>query len=251
MAKRKIISEEKAYRRYHKLYQEGAEQYLKVNRDTLTGKPTEEAQYEYLRLRKIEQRPGEIIESVIDFGNRMYGKKLRAYKEAIEEWNPFDGTPKPQRPHRDSFSRYLDQFARSQTRAYSIAVAKHLVKNKFKIEYEVFVLDKNGEKIPILDPNTHEKIPQKDPKSGDIRIDPETGEVMYQYKTRIRKRNVTMNDVFYMTQDKADRFFWDPIRRRRKQLIQEGKDLAGDGFYNSAFREELRKQIAREFFGSK
>lgn len=237
MAK-KIRSEEEAYKRYHELYQAGREAFLRYGTDPITGQIADDANYMYYKLGKTEQRLGQIVESVEAFGRLQYRKALRKYEDKLEQWTPESGEPKPKKPHRDSFDRYLDQFARAQTRRYSTAQAQNIVKNKFKIEEEVFVIDRK----------TKQKVPLLDKKTGEQKIDPETGELLY--KTRIRKRNATLNDVYYRTEEDAEKFFWDPIRKRRKELQAEQKELGEDGLSGSDLSKYLSETIAREFFGS-
>lgn len=237
MAK-KIRSEEEAYKRYHELYQAGRQAFIDYGTDPITGKVADDANYMYYKLGKSEQRLGQIVESVEAFGRLQYSKALRKYEDKLEKWKPESGEPKPKKPHRDSFDRYLDQFARAQTRRYTTAQAQAIVDGKFKIEEEVFVLDRK----------TKEKIPLTDKETGELITDPDTGELLY--KTRIRKRKVTKNDVYYRTEEDAEKFFWDPIRKRRQALIQQEKELGEKGRTGSELSVWLAETIANEFFGS-
>lgn len=273
MAK-KIMTEEQAYQRYHQLYTEGRESYLRYAVDSLTGETTNYGYRMYYTLGDTEQRLGQIIPSVKAFAESDYNKALKRWERKLERWeeNGEQG-PKPSKPHRDSFVRYLDKFARHQTRQVSPAQAAEIVKTHVE---ESYVLDKNGEKIPIIDKKTGEqkidpetgeplykirrkrvnnfpieyqvKVPIIDKETKQQKIDPETGELLYTIRTK--KRKPTLNDVYYGNPDDAEKFFWDPIRKRRAQLIKEQRELGEDGLTGGALLDYLYKTIAREYFDS-
>lgn len=218
------ISDEEAYSIYSPIYEGNRANFLKYGKDPITGKISDEVYATYYHLSQNKLKPDQVVSSARAFGRLRYKKALKKYEEAMEEWTPESGEPKPKKPHQDSLRRYIEQMANANTRSYSSAQADAIVKSgKFTIS------------VPVIDK-----------KTGEQKVDKETGELLY------RQRKATRNDVYFSVESKADEYFWDPIRKRRKELIAENKDLGDDKLVGEELSKHLVHVISEEFFfGSK
>lgn len=219
MAKKRAkgeLTKEEAYDLYHTVYQAELE---KIKR---YGKGSNASMSLYYDLADKEYKPSQVIPSAIAFSRIDYKNKLEKYQKALENWTPFDGTPKPRKPHRDSLERYIAQMARKGVRNLTPAQADAIVRSgKFNIQ------------IPIIDR-----------KTGKQKIDQETGELLY------RTRKATRNDAYYSTDMQSDEYFWNPIRERRKALLEEQRNLGDAGLAGEDLAAYRHAIIAIEFFGS-
>lgn len=214
MAKRgKELSQQEAEDIYYTIYYRNVEEHFKRARDPITGQISDENMARIYGLKARPQKPHEIISAARAFGREEYKRKIKAYEEAMQAWTPGSGQPKPVKPHQDSLERYIARMANAQTRAKSPAQADSIVAGKFKVE------------VPY--------------------VDKRTGEIRY------RKRDANRNDVYYSTPEQAEKWFWNPIRERRKQLLEAQKNSPGGGLSGRELNEYLAETIAQEFFGSK
>lgn len=232
MAKKRAkgeLTNEEAYKLYRSVYQAELEKLKKY------GRGTNESMALYYQLADKEYKKDQVISSATAFARSDYKNKLKKYQEKLEKWTPFDGTPKPKKPHRDSMERYIAQMARRGVRNLTPAQADAIVTSgNFTIP------------VPIIDK-----------KTGKQKIDSETGELLY--KTRINKetgereivtRKATRNDAYYSTDLQSDDYFWNPIRERRKALLEEERNLGKYGLTGEDLSNYRHAIIAIEFFGS-
>lgn len=218
------ISIDEAWAIYSPIYDAGAEAIKTFGTNPINNKISIPANRQYYTILDKKYEPWQVISSARAFGDVQYRKALKSYHEKLENWKPESGKKKPSKPHRDSLKRYIAQMARHDTRRYSPAQAKNLVKAGFEVE----------EYIPIIDEET-----------GEVKKDPETDEPLF----TTRKRRAKVEDVYYRTQEEADKYFWDPIRKRRAELSEQELKKE-DGFRGVTLADYLYDIIAQEFFGS-
>lgn len=221
--KAKIITEEKAWEIYSKIYDRNREMVLKYGIDKMRKIVSDSAYLNYFELGKRKYKPNQVIASARAYGRTKYRKAYEQYKEALDNWKKESGLPKPRKPHQDSLERYIAQMANTNTRRYSVGQADAILSSgKFTITE------------PVLD------------KRGNVRVNKD-GEIIY------RTRKITRNEIYYGTQEFSDENIWDILRARKKELLKINKERAERGEDSRSGRELWEwysEIIAREFFGS-
>ena len=219
--KSKIITEAQAWEIYSKIYDRNREMVLRYGVDRNTGEVNDAANLTYFELGKRKYKPNQVLAAARAYGQTKYRKAYEKYQEELDQWSKESGAPKPRKPHQDSLERYIAQMANTNTRRYSVAQAEAiLASGKFTITE------------PVLD------------KKGNFRVDKDTGEVIY------RTRQITRNEIYYGTQEYADKNIWDVLRARKKELLARNASRGENARSNRNLWEWYSAVIATEFFGS-
>ena len=211
MARREYTDEELEVM-YQKTYLRSLEMRRKVLEKARGGKNnlTERDQADILNLKLNMYKPGQIVPSIREFIREERTAQRKRYEKALEKWDPESGDPKPKMPKQDSIIRYAANLARRDTRNVSKLRADAI------LHEGTFI---TGEKINKT-----------------------TGEVTV--------KKITRNELYYLSDEELNKYVWDPIRRRRQELIDENKRKGGKGLIGKMLSEHLASTIAREFFGS-
>lgn len=213
MARRREYSKEELVSMYQSTYLKNLETMKKVREKARPGgKLTEQDQADILNLKLRMYKPDQVVPSIKGFIQEVRSEQRKRYKKELENWDPNSGEPKPKMPKQDSIIRYAAQLANRDTRNISVRKA-----NAVRSE-GVFT-------------------------TGEIKkINKKTGEITY--------TNISRDQLYYLSEEELDIYVWDPIRRRRQELIEENKKKGGKGLYGKLLSEYLAETIAYEFFGS-
>ena len=209
---RKEYTEEDYIKAYQDTYLKNLETKKKVLEEARPGKKLTEKDLEDLILLKRKMyKPEQVVPSIKGFIQEVRSEQRKRYKKELENWDPNSGKPKPKMPKQDSIIRYAAKLANRDTRNISVAKADAIRSEG------VFT-------------------------TGEIKkINKKTGEITY--------KNISREQLYYLSEEELDIYVWDPIRRRRQELIEENKMKGGKGLYGKLLSEYLAEIIDRYYFG--
>ena len=209
---RREYTEEELIKKYQSSYLRSLEKRRKVLSKARGGEAnlTKRDQADLLNLELNMYKPDQVVPSIRAFIREERTAQRKRYEKALEKWDPESGDPKPKMPKQDSIIRYAEKLAKRDTRNVSILRADAILSEGAFI--------------------TGEKINKR------------TGEV-----TPIK---ITRDQLYYLSEEELEQYVWDPIRRRRQELIEENKRKRGKGLIGKMLSEHLASMIAYEFFGS-